>query len=85
MKHIRTILATLVLIAIIASAAAFTSAENTDAEAWQADILKLMDVDRAPHSTSIHYDLSLPDGAEPERHTCSQQLVSFFILYSGNN
>ncbi len=76
MKRIRVLLAVLLAISIGASLLGFTSAENTSETPWQADILKLMGEARVPASTNIHYDLALPDGAEVERRTFSQELVS---------
>ena len=76
MKRIRVLLAALLAISIGASLLGFTSAENTDETPWQADILKLMDEARVPATTNIHYDMALPEGAEVERRTFSQELVS---------
>ena len=75
MKQFKIILSVLLLIALAAIAAGFGSAEDTK-EAWQADILKLMKPENAPRSTSIHYDLKLPEGAEVTRKNVNQELVS---------
>ncbi len=75
MKQFKVLLSALLLIAIAAIAAGFGSAEDTKEE-WQADILKLMKPENAPRSTSIHYDLDLPDGAEVTRKSVNQELVS---------
>lgn len=76
MKHIKFILPLVLLIALAVQAVPFTSAENTKDGEWQADILKLMSPQNAPKSTSIHYDLDLPEGTEIERKTLNQELVS---------
>lgn len=76
MKQIKTILPMLLVMALALSAFAFTRAENTQEGAWQADILKLMSAENAPRSTSIRYDLRLPEGAQIERRNYSQELVS---------
>ena len=76
MKHIKFILPIVLLIALAIQAVPFTSAENTKDGEWQADILKLMSPQNAPKSTSIHYDLDLPEGTEIERKTLNQELVS---------
>ena len=76
MKHFKFILPIVLLIALAVQAVPFTSAENTKDGGWQADILKLMSPQNAPKSTSIHYDLDLPEDAEIERKTLNQELVS---------
>ena len=76
MKQIKLLLAILLAAAVILSMAGLAGAENTQEGAWQADILKLMDPATAPKSTRIHYDLHIPEGVEPERRSCNQQLVS---------
>lgn len=77
MKRLSRILSMLLATVLVASAAGFSSAENTrDAQPWQADILKLMSEETAPKSTGIHCELDLPEGAEVQRKTYSQQLVS---------
>ena len=75
MKQFKILLSVLLLIAIAAISAGLGSAEDTKEE-WQADILKLMKPENAPRSTSIHYDLKLPEGAEVTRKTVNQELVS---------
>lgn len=77
MKRIRIILTLLLATAIIVSLMGFTSAENTaEDETWQADILKLMDPDKAPASTSIHITTDLPADADVETRIYDQELVS---------
>ncbi len=76
MKQIRLYLSIALLIALVAAAVGFTSAENTQDGAWQADILKLMSPENAPKSTSIHYDLDLPADAQIERRSVNRELVS---------
>ncbi len=75
MKQFKVLLAALLLIAVAALSAGLGSAEDTKEE-WQADILKLMKPENAPKSTSIHYDLDLPEDGQVERHICNQELVS---------
>ena len=76
MKQVKWLLSIALLIALAASAVAFTSAEDTEEGAWQADITKLMDPANAPKQTSIHYDLDLPADAQVERRSVNQELVS---------
>ena len=76
MKQIKRILPMLLVIALILPILAFTRAEDTREGPWQADILKLMSPENAPKSTSIHYDLTLPEGAQVERRSYNQELVS---------
>ena len=61
MKQLKLLLAMLLVAALITSLVGISSAEDTKEE-WQADILKLMKPENAPRSTSIHYDLKLPEG-----------------------
>ena len=76
MKHLKWYLSIALLIAFAAMAVGFTSAENTDDGAWQADILKLMSPQNAPKQTNIHYDLDLPADAQVERRSVNRELVS---------
>ena len=76
MKRLRPLLTMLLVMAVLAPAMSVTSAENAgQAQPWQADILKLMDPDKAPHTTSIHFDVN-PGEGEGERRTYSQELIS---------
>ena len=76
MKQFKFILPMLLVIALIVPMGAFTRAEDTQEGTWQADILKLMSPENAPKSTSIHYELHLPEGAQVERRSYNQELVS---------
>jgi len=77
MKRLRMILSMLLVPVLLASLAGSARAIGADeAQPWQADILKLMNPDKAPKTTGIHFDVTVPDGAEPEKHTYSQELIS---------
>ena len=76
MNRFRSILAIVLALTLLASIVAITAAETAEPEAWQADIQKLMSETSIPKSTAINYDLSLPEGVEPEEHTCAIEKVS---------
>ena len=76
MNRMKLLLTLLLAMALVLPALNVAGAEYTNDENWQADILKLMRPETAPKSTSIHFDLRLPEGAQVERHSCSQELVS---------
>lgn len=77
MKRLRVLLSMLLAMAFALPVGGLAGAENTkDAQAWQADILKLMDPDKAPKATSIRYDAAVPEGDVAERRSYNQELVS---------
>lgn len=79
MKRIKGLLALALAAALMAAIlpnVGLAGAENTNDDAWRADILSLMREGTAPTSTTIHYDLQLPADATIERHTCNQELIS---------
>ena len=76
MNRFHGLLATLLALIIAASLPGFAGAENAGADAWQADILKLMESGNVPASTHIHYDVALPEGESSEMMSFSQELVS---------
>ena len=74
MKRLKlTLLAALVLMLAL-SAGTYTSAEAT--KAWKADLTQLLDADEIPSTTTIKYDLSIPEGAEVQEKTHDVELVS---------
>lgn len=76
MNRFRSILAIVLALTLLTSIVAITAAETTEPEAWQADIRKLMSEASIPQSTEICYDLSLPEGVEPENHSLAIEKVS---------
>ena len=76
MKRYRILLPMLLAVLLLASLPGFTSAEDTKAAAWQADISKLMDAADVPASTNIHFTNDLSEGTDVERLRFSQELVS---------
>ncbi len=76
MKRLKVLLSMLLVIAVVASLMTFTSAENTEDEEWQADLLQLLGEEDVPQTTVIQYDLDIPEGAATEEKTYSQELVS---------
>ena len=77
MKRLRALLSALLLAALAVPAAGFAATGNAPAQQpWQADILKLMDPGDAPKSTQVHFEQALPEGAQLQRRSYSQELVS---------
>ena len=68
MKKLRTLLALTLVVALIASIAAITSAEVQVEEEWRADIRTLMDEAHFPKTTAIRYDHELPEDAGAVSH-----------------
>ena len=68
------LIALLVMLALFAGSV-MSSAEPTEDEAWQADILKLMNPASAPTTTSVRFDQK-PASAEAGSRTYAQELVS---------
>lgn len=64
MKKLRIYLALTLVVALIASIAAISSAEVQVEEDWQADIQTLMDESLLPKATTVQYDHALPEGTE---------------------
>ena len=67
MKKFRSLLAMMLMISLLASAAAFSVAEE-QTEEWQADIRVLMSDKNVPMATSMEFDYSLPEETEVETH-----------------
>ena len=68
MKKLRIYLALTLVVALIASIAAISSAEVQVEEDWQADIQTLMDESLLPKATTVQYDHALPEGTEQTPH-----------------
>ena len=74
MKRLRqTLLAALVMMLAL-SAWTYGSAEDT--KAWKADLTALLDASEIPSTTTITYDLSIPEGAEVREKVHDVELVS---------
>lgn len=74
MKRLKlTLLAALILMLAL-SAGTYVSAEET--KAWRADLTQLLDAKEIPSTTTIKYDLSIPEGAEVQERTQDVELVS---------
>ena len=68
MKKLRIYLALTLVVALIASIAAISSAEVQVEEDWQADIQTLMDESLLPKATTVQYDHALPEGTAQTPH-----------------
>ena len=76
MKRFKQILLTLMVLAIGASAASYTSAENTNESGGQYGLNLLLDPKEIPATTAIRYNVEVPEGAVVEDRTASVELVS---------
>lgn len=74
MKRLKLTLLAAIVLMIALSAGTYTSAEDT--KAWKADLTQLLDADEIPSTTTIRYDLSIPEGAEVRERTHDVELVS---------
>ena len=76
MKRLKTMLLVLMMLSVIASTLTYTSAENADSREWKPDLLALLDPSEVPATTSIQYDVDIPNGAVVEEKVHSVELVS---------
>ena len=74
MKRLKRMLLAALMLVIALSAGTYTSAEDTNA--WRADLTALLDPSEIPSTTTIKYDLSIPEGAEVQEKVHSVELVS---------
>ena len=74
MRRLKRMLAAAMVMLVALSAASYTSAENT--KGWKADLANLLQPNEIPATTTIQYDLSIPEGAEVEEKRHSVELVS---------
>lgn len=77
MKKFRTLLAMILIVALIASIATITAAEVVVEEDWQADIRALMKNEAlVPKTTNIHYDHALSEETAQETHAYAIEKVN---------
>ena len=76
MKRFKAAMLLLMMISIALSTLTVTSAENSAATPWRADLTALMDPADIPATTTIKYDVSTPDGSVVEEKRHSVELVS---------
>ena len=81
MKKIRVLLALVLAISILASAFFVSEAETVPEEAWQADILKLIDPADVPRTTNIHYDNTYDEGVQISTHEIACEVTVNDIAY----
>ena len=74
MKRLRRMLAAVLMMTLALPMGIYGSAENT--KAWQADLTQLLDEKEIPSTTTIKYDLSIPEGAEVKEKSHNVELVS---------
>ena len=76
MKRFQILLALILVLSVIGSVVAMSTAETQIEESWQADIHKLMSEASIPKTTTIVYDRALPEGTEPQRHSYAIEKVN---------
>ena len=74
MKRLKQMLLAALAMALVLAAGTYASAENTNA--WKADLRALLDESEIPSTTTIKYDLSIPEGAEVQEKKHNVELVS---------
>ena len=65
-----------VALALLLALCAATLASAEDTQAWRADLTSLLSREQIPATTTIDYDLKLPEGAQTEEKRHSVELVS---------
>ena len=74
MKRFKRMLLTALALALALPAAGYASIE--DAGAWRADLTALLSAEQIPATTTIDYDLKLPEGADIQEKRHAVELVS---------
>ncbi len=74
MKRLKRMLLAALTLMLALPAVPYASAENTNE--WRADLTKLLSPEKIPATTTIRYDLKLPEGALTETANRSVELVS---------
>ena len=74
MKRLKRTMAAALLLILALTVVPYASADNT--KEWRADLTQLLRPDEIPATTTITYDLKLPEGAEIEEKRHSVELVS---------
>ncbi len=74
MKRFKRMLLTALALALALPAAGYASIEN--AGAWRADLTALLSAEQIPATTTIDYDLKLPEGADIQEKRHAVELVS---------
>lgn len=74
MRRLKLTLLAALMLMLALSAGTYTSAEDTNA--WRADLTALLDEKEIPSTTTIKYDLSIPEGADVQEKSHDVELVS---------
>ena len=81
MKKVRILLAALLTVVLLASLLVSTQAEPAQEEAWQADLLKLIDPEDVPSTTRIDYKNTYAEGVEVTTHDISCEITVNSVTY----
>lgn len=81
MKKIRTALALLIVAVLLSSVFFITEAEPVQEEAWQADLLKLMDPADVPSTTQIDFKNTYDEGVSVEEHDIACEVSVNGVTY----
>ena len=81
MKKIRILLALIITAVLLSSVFFMSEAEPVADEAWQADLLKLMDPADVPSTTEIDYENTYEEGAEVKTHDIACEITVDGVTY----
>ena len=81
MKKIRILLAVLLIAVLLLPLLVSTQAERMEEEAWQADLLKLIDPEDVPSTTQIDYRNTHAEGVEASTHDISCEITVNGVTY----
>ena len=81
MKKIRILLAAVLSVALLTSVLFFGEAEPAVEEAWQADLLKLMDPADVPRTTHIQYENTYDENTSVEQKEIACEVTVNGITY----
>ena len=81
MKKVRNLLAMLITVVLLSSVFIISEAEQAAEDAWQADLLKLMDPADVPSTTQIDYQNTYEEGAEVDTHDIACEITVDGVTY----
>ena len=81
MRKIRILLAVLLIAVLLGSLLVPTQAERMEEEAWQADLLKLIDPEDVPSTTQIDYKNTYAEGVEVTTQEISCEITANGVTY----
>ena len=81
MKKIRILLAVLISVLLLSSVLFISETEPAQDEAWQADLLKLMDPQDVPSTTEIAYKNTYDEGMQVTEHDIACEITVNGVTY----